>query len=113
MQEVGRLSYSWYLWHWPFLVIGQIHFDTTAPALRIALVLASLVVAALTHHLIENPVRFAPLVDAHRPNWIMSAALVVVILVASVGIDRWAEDELTEPPPSIPTSSSSATSPAI
>lgn len=23
MQAIGRLSYSWYLWHWPILVIGQ------------------------------------------------------------------------------------------
>jgi SGNH domain (fused to AT3 domains) len=60
MRAIGRVSYSWYLWHWPVLLL--------APALlghplglagRLATVLVSGGLAVLTLHLIENPLRFA------------------------------------------------------
>jgi peptidoglycan/LPS O-acetylase OafA/YrhL len=61
MRAIGRLSYSWYLWHWPFLVL--------APALlghplglagRLAMVALSGGVGALTLRFLENPLRYAP-----------------------------------------------------
>ena len=61
MRAIGRLSYSWYLWHWPFLVL--------APALlghplgltgRLAMVALSGAVGALTLRFLENPLRYAP-----------------------------------------------------
>jgi peptidoglycan/LPS O-acetylase OafA/YrhL len=61
MRAIGRLSYSWYLWHWPFLVL--------APAVlghplgltgRLAMVLVSGAVGALTLRFLENPLRYAP-----------------------------------------------------
>ncbi|MDH4365316.1 MAG: acyltransferase, partial [Acidimicrobiia bacterium] len=41
VQYIGRLSYSWYLWHWPFLVLGQELLRSTTPATRLGLVGAS------------------------------------------------------------------------
>lgn len=61
MRVIGRVSYSWYLWHWPVLLL--------APALvghqlglagRIVAVAVSLGLAVLTLGLIENPLRFSP-----------------------------------------------------
>ena len=61
MRAIGRISYSWYLWHWPVLVL--------APALighplgLVARVIAALVsggLAVLTLRFVENPLRFAP-----------------------------------------------------
>jgi peptidoglycan/LPS O-acetylase OafA/YrhL len=60
MRAIGRISYSWYLWHWPVLVL--------APALlgyplglvaRLAAALLSGGLAVLTLRFIENPLRFA------------------------------------------------------
>nr|WP_232836272.1 acyltransferase family protein [Mycolicibacterium smegmatis] len=60
LRAIGRVSYSWYLWHWPALLL--------APALigadlglagRLAMVVMSLGLAILTLHLVENPARFA------------------------------------------------------
>ncbi|MGA7053108.1 MAG: acyltransferase family protein, partial [Mycobacterium sp.] len=60
MGAIGRVSYSWYLWHWPVLVL--------APALlghplgltaRLAAALVSGGLAVLTLRFIENPLRFA------------------------------------------------------
>ena len=58
-QTLGGLSYSWYLWHWPFLVFGRILLpNRQGPLISILLLLGSLGIAWVTHSLIENPIRF-------------------------------------------------------
>jgi hypothetical protein len=59
IRYVGRISYSWYLWHWPFLVFAAAIWGPLSVATGIAVVLASVVPTVITHHLIENPVRRA------------------------------------------------------
>ncbi|MGV0743647.1 acyltransferase family protein [Mycolicibacterium sp. XJ870] len=60
MRAIGRLSYSWYLWHWPVLLLAPALFGTELNlAGRLAMVVVSLGLAILTLHLIENPARFA------------------------------------------------------
>ena len=62
MRAIGRISYSWYLWHWPILLIA---LWSLAPVmghalwLALAAVLISLGLAVLTLRFIENPLRFA------------------------------------------------------
>ncbi|OBB57632.1 acyltransferase [Mycobacterium sp. 852013-51886_SCH5428379] len=56
----GRVSYSWYLWHWPVLTLAPVVLGTDLGlASRLALVVISLGLAILTLHLVENPARFA------------------------------------------------------
>jgi peptidoglycan/LPS O-acetylase OafA/YrhL len=60
LRSVGRLSYSWYLWHWPVLLLAPPllgHSLSLAGRLTAAAVSAGL--AALTLRNIENPGRFA------------------------------------------------------
>jgi len=98
VQWLGAVSYSWYLWHWPFLVIGQIYLADERPVTRLLLVAASLVVAGITHHLVENPVRFAKrLTSADRPNWVLAGALLVLVLGSSLALTRSADSELATP----------------
>ncbi|MER6437126.1 acyltransferase family protein [Streptomyces sp. NPDC001185] len=55
---LGMLSYGWYLWHWPLLVIGPAALAREAtPRLSLVLALCALVAAWLTLHLVENPIR--------------------------------------------------------
>jgi hypothetical protein len=53
------VSYGWYLWHWPLLVILPVVLNKPLTA-RLGLVYCAvaLVLAWLTLHLVENPVRF-------------------------------------------------------
>ncbi len=53
---LGDISYSLYLWHWPFLVFGRYLFAAPLTALQAGvLVLASISVAALSWKFIERP----------------------------------------------------------
>lgn len=55
---VGKVSYAWYLWHWPFLSFGHIlNAGPPSFAMRLALVAASLIVAFATVSLYEQPLR--------------------------------------------------------
>jgi peptidoglycan/LPS O-acetylase OafA/YrhL len=52
---LGRISYSLYLWHWPVLILSVAVLPETLHVL-VPLV-ASLALASLCHHLVEEPVR--------------------------------------------------------
>jgi peptidoglycan/LPS O-acetylase OafA/YrhL len=60
MRAIGRVSYSWYLWHWPVLLLmPPLLGDPTGLPGRLAAILVSAGLAVITMHLIENPTRFA------------------------------------------------------
>jgi peptidoglycan/LPS O-acetylase OafA/YrhL len=84
MQLVGRWSYGWYLWHWPVLLLGR-RLLGGDPGLLTDLALAglSLGLAALTHLLLEDPVRRDPRLSAFpRRSLALGAACVVAATVA-------------------------------
>ncbi|MCV7102141.1 acyltransferase, partial [Mycobacterium palustre] len=60
LRALGRLSYSWYLWHWPVLLLAPplLGHPLSLPA-RLAAAAISAALAALTLRLLENPLRFA------------------------------------------------------
>ncbi|MEJ5866201.1 acyltransferase family protein [Pseudokineococcus sp. 5B2Z-1] len=63
---VGRISYAWYLWHWPCLVVVALLTDGSPSAGQVVLaVVASLVLSVLSHVLVEDPVR--------RNRWLSAA----------------------------------------
>ena len=58
---VGLISYPLYLWHWPLLSFARIvQGETPAVPIRVVAVVASVVMAALTYHVIEKPIRHGP-----------------------------------------------------
>lgn len=58
MVSIGRLSYSWYLWHWPLLSLGR-HYNLgrREPMVDFSLATAALLLAWLTYRYVENPIR--------------------------------------------------------
>ena len=81
-QFLGRLSYSWYLWHWPVLVLASMVWKLALPG-RMGFVLVSLALAWLTQILVENPVRFYP---ALLPRPGLSVALAGGLTLLSVAV---------------------------
>lgn len=58
MTGIGAVSYGWYLWHWPILLIGPAALGVDPnPGLNVMLSIASLAVAILSYHFLENPIR--------------------------------------------------------
>jgi peptidoglycan/LPS O-acetylase OafA/YrhL len=60
LRTVGRLSYSWYLWHWPvLLLVPHVVGQELGLGGRLSAAVLAAGLAMLTLQLIENPVRFA------------------------------------------------------
>jgi peptidoglycan/LPS O-acetylase OafA/YrhL len=55
VRHVGRISYSWYLWHWPPLVFAAAIWGKLSPLEGVAVLAASYVPALLTNRLVEKP----------------------------------------------------------
>ncbi len=84
MRSIGRLSYSWYLWHWPVLLLAPALFgQSLGLAGRLALVVVSFGLAILTLHLIENPARFAPGLKASAKRSLAVGGVLTAIGVAA------------------------------
>ncbi|HTY34697.1 MAG TPA: acyltransferase family protein [Mycobacterium sp.] len=60
MRAIGRVSYSWYLWHWPVLLLmPQLLGEPAGLPARLTATAVSGGLAVITLHLVENPGRFA------------------------------------------------------
>lgn len=83
MRAVGRVSYSWYLWHWPVLLLAPplLGRPGLGPVDGLAALAVSLGLSVLTLHFIENPFRYAPAVrrSAGRSLALGGAATAVAV----------------------------------
>jgi len=89
MRWLGLRSYSWYLWHWPAIVLVTVLYPQGGDKAKIAAVLASLVVADISYRLVERPTRHAPWLVAQpkRTVFVGVAAIVIgSVLLASLGV---------------------------
>ncbi|MBX6358295.1 MAG: acyltransferase [Micromonosporaceae bacterium] len=94
MQRIGRLSYGWYLWHWPVLLLAPYALGSEPGlAVRIGLMGLALGLAAASLHLVENPIRFRPrLRTSPRRGLALGAALTSVAAAPALISARTAVD---------------------
>jgi peptidoglycan/LPS O-acetylase OafA/YrhL len=85
VRYVGRISYSWYLWHWPALIFAAVIWGPLSIAAGIAVVLVSLVPTVLTHHLVEDPVRRARNL-ARLPNRALALGAACMAVAVGAGL---------------------------
>jgi peptidoglycan/LPS O-acetylase OafA/YrhL len=91
-QFVGRISYSWYLTHWPVLIILPLALGHSLTAANKWEVLGgSFLLAVLMFYAIEHPIRSAKVFTVHRRLSLtmgalsISCAVAVALLVANQG----------------------------
>jgi peptidoglycan/LPS O-acetylase OafA/YrhL len=87
LQVGGKLSYAWYLWHWPLLLLAPtVAGHALGLGQRLGLAAASGLLALATVKLVEDPVRYAPWLRA-RPgrSLALGAALTAVAAAAALG----------------------------
>jgi hypothetical protein len=98
LRFVGRISYSWYLWHWRVLVIANTRWPAEGavapggspharPVVVAAAVLLSFVLAVASHYAVEQPLRTASfLARSRRRSLQWGGVLVATSLVAACGL---------------------------
>jgi peptidoglycan/LPS O-acetylase OafA/YrhL len=86
MRAIGRVSYSWYLWHWPVLLLmPPLLGNSTGLGGRLAAVMVSAGLAVITLHLVENPARFAaPLRESAARSLTLGGAATAVAVCAGI-----------------------------
>jgi hypothetical protein len=79
---VGLISFSLYLWHWPLLSFARIISGTTPDwPLRLALVMSSFVLAFLSTHFLERPIRFG-----RKTKSKVTLLVIAMIIMGGVGL---------------------------
>ncbi|MCA1491779.1 acyltransferase family protein [Sinorhizobium alkalisoli] len=80
LQEIGKLSYSLYLWHWPVIVYAGILKPELTIADRLLCGAATLALSVFSYRFIENPVR--------QNGWLAaktSRSLALAVLLTGAG----------------------------
>lgn len=98
---IGRVSYSWYLWHWPLMTFANLcSFEPLPVWVLLVIALVSLLLAVLTWHLVEQPFRSTRLPDGRvvfRYVLVVSALLVVVGgLIRAEGLPQRGSPQIAE-----------------
>ncbi len=92
---LGRISYGTYLWHWPMVLAFGLVLDTQPWVLAVIVGLTATGMAALSHTVLESPIR--------RPSWLDTvpvpciAAGLTASLVLGLGVAPRLLDGQTRP----------------
>ncbi|GIX03581.1 MAG: acyltransferase [Planctomycetaceae bacterium] len=88
LRLIGKISYSWYLWHWPIMVFSRLNqFDEWSLKQRWMCVWLSVGVAWLSWKWIEQPIRERRWLSSSRTLWQVAACSTLCLLVLAVSID--------------------------
>jgi peptidoglycan/LPS O-acetylase OafA/YrhL len=90
MQTLGRLSYGWYLWHWPALVYATVLLGTLHWGLALLVSVIALGLAELGYRILENPIRRSPMLLPRPVLTLVGAVLLTGTVLTLSGWSRTA-----------------------
>lgn len=95
MQWLGRVSYSWYLWHWPAIVLLVIAVGSDRTRYKVTAALVTLPVAWVAYRWFETPLRFAkPIARSSVRTYAFGAVVTVAVVLLAVAVRP---DSVTRP----------------
>ncbi|HEV7994116.1 MAG TPA: acyltransferase family protein [Gemmatimonadaceae bacterium] len=88
LRWLGRMSYAWYLWHWPLIGLGTALAPRIGVGGRIVWATAALGLAWLTHRFVERPARAGAMsrIPTSRVAPLALAASVVMAIAAHLAM---------------------------
>ena len=78
---LGKISYGTYLWHWPLIVFYQYVGGELNDKTRVLFIFLSFAMGALSHHMIEQPIRK---ISTHRKRGLLFFLFAAQTLVLAV-----------------------------
>ena len=81
LRWLGRVSYAWYLWHWPLVGLGEVLDPAIGVRGRLIWTALALVLAWLTYRFVERPARGGGL-SRIPDRWVAPAALAASVVAA-------------------------------
>lgn len=87
---IGDRSYSWYLWHWPFIVFART-LVKGVPWIAAVAAIAALIPAELSFRYLEEPIRRRQFWPSNRATAVIAATCIVVPLICAVALTAAAE----------------------
>ncbi|MFD2793535.1 acyltransferase family protein [Promicromonospora vindobonensis] len=85
LQRIGDVSYSWYLWHWPFVVLTTAAVQNDATWIKVLATLAALGAAVATYRWVENPIRFSGAMKSWRRTAAITVAIGLTVGAVTIG----------------------------
>jgi peptidoglycan/LPS O-acetylase OafA/YrhL len=98
MQWFGRVSYSWYLWHWPFIVFAFASTGSHSPRVGLPAALVALGVGAVCYRYYENPVRFSERLRPPGRAFLVGGAMTLVGVLCGVVLVTASSQKLDQSP---------------
>ena len=95
---IGRVSYAWYLWHWPVLVFANLRWGAAAEGtdgaggaapwpVVLGAVVVSFALAVASHYAVEQPLRQAAFLKVSRTRSLRAGGvLIATALVSSLAV---------------------------
>ena len=98
MRHIGRMSYAWYLWHWPLLVLAAAWVGhELSVAAGVTVVALSYLPTLVMHRYVEQPFRHSSALVTWPKRAFLLAVVVIVSVVAGGLFLRASEPSLATP----------------
>ena len=103
LRALGRLSYAWYLWHWPLIGLAAVLHPAIGVTGKLLWSGLALVLAWLTHKFVEQPARNGGKLAEIPTRWVAPLALGASVATAGVAhfSMRAAEREVSARPQNV------------